>query len=314
MNNSEILNLINDFLTYHRVDRNHSKDTLRAYKYELKYLFTIIEKNILKKTKYKIEQIKVSDIRNLLRILKDDKENTAKTISRKISVLKSFYNYLEKYVSSAKNPIENIMKKIDTPKLPIKEPDIPTEMDWEVFLKNLNNRKYRNEFEELTFKVFFLLKFYSMARTIEMIKIQVKDINFKNQVILLRGKGNKERKVPLNESTCNLIKKYIEIAELKNTDKLIRNKDNKPISKRALEYRNQRLLEEAGLPKWMSLHKLFRKTPATIYNKKGKEMGIYFEDIQDLLGHADPKTTKIYVKSNVDEISAKIKNKHPLGN
>lgn len=314
MVNSEILNLIDDFLTYHRVDRNHSKETLKAYKYELKYLFDILEENILNKRKYKIGQIKVPDIRNLLRILKDDKENTAKTLSRKISVLKSFYKYLERYVSSAKNPIENIMNKIDTPKLPKKDPDIPTEKDWNTFLENLNTRKYRNEFEEFTYKVFFLLKFYSMARTIEMINIQVKDINFETQIILLKGKGNKERKVPLNESVCNLIKEYIELAELKKTDNLIRNKDNKPISRRALEYRNQKLLKEAGLPKWMSLHILFRKTPANIYNKKGKELGIYFEDIQDLLGHADPKTTKIYVRSNIDEISQKIRNHHPLGN
>jgi len=314
MVNSEILNLINDFLTYHRVDKNHSKETLRAYNYELNYLFAILEKEILKKTKYKIEQIRVSDIRNLLRILKDDKENTAKTISRKISVLKSFYNYLEKYVSSTKKPIENIMNKIDTPRLPQKELDVPTEKDWKIFLENLNNRKYRNEFEKLSFKVFFLLKFYSMARTVEMINIQVKDVNLESQIILLKGKGNKERKVPLNESVCKLIKQYIELVELKKTDKLIRNKDNKPISKRALEYRNQKLLQESGLPKWMSLHKLFRKTPATIYKNKGKELGIYFEDIQDLLGHEDPKTTKLYVKSDIDEISRKIRNHHPLGN
>ena len=153
-----------------------------------------------------------------------------------------------------------------------------------------------------------------MARTIEMINIQVKDINFENLIILLKGKGNKERRVPLNESVCSLIKQYIELAELKKTDRLIRNKDNKPISKRALEYRSQKLLEEAGLPKWMSLHILFRKTPANIYRKKGKDLGIGFEDIQDLLGHADPKTTKIYVRSDVDEISEKIRNQHPLGN
>jgi site-specific recombinase XerD len=314
MVNSEISKLIEDFLTYHRVDKNHSKETLRAYSYELNYLFTILEDNILGKKKYKIEQIKVSDVRNLLRILKDDKKNTPKTVSRKISVLKSFYRYIEMYVSSTKKPIENIMNKIESPKLPKKVREYPKEKDWKAFLENLNKRKYRNDFEKLTFKVFFLLKFYSMARTIEMIRIQVKDINFEEQIIILKGKGNKERPVPLNESTCKLIIKYIEIAELKRTDKLIRNKDNKPISKRALEYRNEKLLKEAGLPEWMTLHKLFRRTPATLLNKKGKAIGIFFEDLQEILGHEDPKTTKLYVESDIEEICAKIKYNHPLGN
>lgn len=305
MKNKKIKDLIDGFIKHIRM-KGYSEQTVNKYSNELLHIFTILEKRIIKKTKYKIEQIQPIDIENLNKFFAFDakKPNSPFAISRKMSCLNSFFNYLERFDLIDKN----IMKKIERPKLPKIVYFTPSDEVMERFFKHLEERKYRNEFEELTYLLFFYLKYASMARTHEMTKIKVKDIDFDKRILLLHGKGNKDRIVPITKKSISLAKKFIKIAGLDKEDFLIRDKDNRPITTRGLEMREKSLLVEADIPKEYTLHVLLRKKPATKLYEATKDLVL----VQNILGHASPKTTRKYVNPSMDEYLERFKEDHPL--
>ena len=146
-----------------------------------------------------------------------------------------------------------------------------------------------------------------MARRIEMIRIKIKDIDFENNRIKLIGKGNKERIVPIDEDIIKLIKEYIEFANLKGEDLLIRNKNNQPITKRALNKRVSTIVSEANLPDWITTH-MIRKGSASI----SWELGADIVSLQDNLGHSDPKTTRLYVIPEKEIVENDLRKSSPI--
>jgi site-specific recombinase XerD len=312
--NPKILKLIERYLRYIK-QRGYTAETLRAYSYELPYIFSLIEEKVLEEAdkNYSIGDLKIIHIDDLLYCLREEKKNSDTSIARKLSCLSSFYSYLEKrdlLKDKLGKEVSNILKKIDPPTQEKRIPKVPSYSAFKKFKKALENRRYRNEFEEISYKLFFYLKFCAMARTVEMTRIRVEDLDFDKRTLLIKGKGKKERIVPVTKHSLMLAWRFIQIAELQNGDLLIRSKDNRPITKRALELREETVRREAGLPDWMTLHKLFRKTPATLLKARRKDIGL--SELQDLLGHEDPETTRIYVESQSEKVIEDLHSNHPF--
>jgi integrase/recombinase XerD len=202
------------------------------------------------------------------------------------------------------------MKKIEMPKIPQKVPKIPSKDHIEILFDYIyNKRHYRNKFEKKTFQIFFDVKYNTMARIDEMLKIRIKDIDFKENRILIRGKGNKERYTYPSKTTFKRIKEYIKLANLKNGDLLIRNRFNKPAKIRTLHHRVKTIVQEVDeLEDWMTSHPLLRKAPASFLLNNGFTLS----EVQDLLGHSDPKTTRIYAQASQQKLKEKLAKKHPL--
>jgi integrase/recombinase XerC len=296
--------LIEDFLTYHRVDKGHSKETIRAYRYDLTYMFKILKE--IKKREIKVEQLNYRDIRSLIRVLKDEKENCDVTLARKISCLNSFFHFLTKYEYIEKN----VMEKIEIPKITKKAVRIPTEEDVKRLFEYIHKRDYRNEKEKDNFILFFHLTYVLMARIGEIPKIKVRDFDFKRDRVIYEGKGKKERIGLLDPKTKELVKNYIEKYNLTKEDYIVRNRYGEKITTRGLQYRVSKILEELEFDDWVSAHPLLRKRPASSLDKKGEKL----KTIQVLLGHEDPKTTRKYVADDVTEISRRFEKRHPLEN
>lgn len=304
MINPNVKRHISSFLSILKDEKEYSETTIKAYDDELHYLFRLLEEHVLSDANYHLKDITKKDIRNLLKYLKYEKENSAVTRARKISSLSSFFKFLvrEEIVDS------NVMNKIYKPNIPERVVKIPSKTQIRRFFDQLNSRGYRNEFEKKTFKIFFVLKYNTMARISEMLEIKVKDIDFERHDILLKGKGGVERVIPLSEKMIGMLRDYIEFAELSKEDALIRNRFNEPAKIRSLHDRVQTIREEAGLEDWISSHPLCRKAPAQKLLKSGFDL----EEVQDILGHKDPKTTRIYVEAVQDDIRKKMEDVSPF--
>jgi len=317
--NPEIQDLIDEFITHHRVMRGHSERTTEAYASELLYIFDILEKKIFKNKDwdYNIKDITARHISRIIKIFRDDKNNSDTTLGRKISSLKSFYSWLDTYILDNDPEFKNIMRKIPIPKKSEEEPKVPNLNDVKYFLNYVRDRKYKCDLDKDNYILFFHLAYLSMARIFEMPKIKVRDIDLERQEGIIHGKGKKERPLLLDAKTCDLIKDYIEKYDLSLDDYLIRGRTGE-ITARALSKRmndildeiNEKLKSEGKKLKdfsWMTSHKMLRKAPAT----RLKENGVDIVEIQKLLGHSDIKTTMKYVASNIEKTRESFKAHHP---
>lgn len=326
VSNSFIGRQIQNFLTFHQINLGHSEHTVKAYEFDLRYLFTIIEdemlaeilsdkyKNLPSKERdemvkrgveghdYEMDDIKQDHLYQLIRILSTERKNSNRTIGRKMHSFKSFYLYLEE------NGLvkENTAKKIKLPKIGEKELKRPSATQVKKLFDYLKERPFRNEFEKKAFLLYFRVKFSTMARRIEMTRIQVKDIHFEENTIKLWGKGNKERVVDVDAETLRQCNEFIKMAQLGEEDYLIRNYKNKPITPRALNKRVDTVIREAELPSWITTH-LMRKASASI----ARENGVPLEILQLNLGHKDIKTTQLYVITDEKRKHKEMLEKHP---
>jgi len=312
--NKDVSRLIKKFLDYHKVNLQHSHSTINAYKFDLYLIFEILETEIIITediNDYSLDDLTTNDLEDFVQYIFLERNNSARTLHRKMSSLRSFFKYLKKrgYIKT------NIAKKIELPKVPQKVLLRPTQkqiihlfdyLNGKIEGKDGSFKTFRNEFEEKTIKLYFYVKFGTMARRVEMYRIKVKDIFPDIKRIRLKGKGNKERFVVVDDNTLRLIEEYIGLADLSEEDYLIRNYRNERISKRALNKRVTTLVEDAGLPDWITTHKL-RKASASI----GWELGIPLEVLQDNLGHKDPETTRLYVIPLEKTIEKELREKHP---
>lgn len=339
--------IVEDFLIHKEIEVNEAESTIRAYRYELNYIYNILEEIIGES--FKIQDINHIHIRKLIQYLGKKlggivkKKNSPETIARKISCLNSFFKFavLNDYINY------NPMSKIALPKLGEKVVKIPSQNDLNNLFKYLeDDREFRNEFEKESYLIFFHFIYNMMARIGEVVKIKISDINFDEKIVIIKGKGNKERFGLLDDKTTHMIIDYIKKYELTKDDYVLKNKDfpfwknqldklnedlktekeehkigkikkkidilkkkiGSQISIRALQYRAKSIRKELDFPDWMTSHPFFRKRPASSLD----EMGYTLAMIQDLLGHANPKTTRRYVASNIDKAKTEFHKKHPL--
>ena len=149
-----------------------------------------------------------------------------------------------------------------------------------------------------------------MARVGEILHLTIGDIDFTNCLIRLRGKGNKERIVPVDFETLRVIKEYISERSLdEKGGNLFTCKPGKPLGIRSIQKDIQTVKEKFGFPKSRKLTPhIFRHTGATHLRQAGMDIS----ELQELLGHSSPNTTMIYAKNDISKIQKEYRDKHPL--
>lgn len=220
-------------------------------------------------------------------------ELSASTITRRISTLSNFFEFLE-----SENICENLVKEFYLPK---KEKHIPT------FL-SLNEIKQLfsiiNEDNDIEFrdKTMLLVMYSAGLRVSELINLEKNSINFEEKIITLKGKGNKERSIPINDLALLYLTNYM--SKEKKSSRYIRNKyvfvnknTNKPISRQNFFIRLQKYAEKAGIEKKISPHAL-RHSFATHLLENGATLRV----VQELLGHTNIETTQIYTHLSTKKI------------
>jgi len=264
---------ITKYLSYLKYERKLSDNTIKSYFNDLKKLDIYFKGNIVPMTN--------DDIQKYFHSLKED----ARTIRHYITVINSFYSFLEdeKYVSN--NPCD----AIPIPKVARKLPNYLTEEEVSRLLTVSLYTPY-----DFRNKAMLELLYATGLRISELCNLKVTDIDLDNSLVRVMGKGKKERIVPFTDYAGSYLKKYIDYYRpilLKNTvsDYLFISNSLTNISRQGFFKIIKKECQRAGIKKNVSPHVL-RHSFATHLLKHGADLRV----IQELLGHEDITTTQIY--------------------
>lgn len=289
------------FCTYLHIEKNASPLTIINYKKDIKAFsdFLIDRYN----EKFCWNNVTVLDIRAYLAVL--NKHNYAKrTISRRISSLRSFYKYLirENYLEF------NPFIKVKTPKLDKKLPSFLEEIEINELLEmpeeNILGIRDRAVLE---------LLYATGCRVSELVALTVESIDIENRYVLLHGKGNKERIVPLGHLSCLALEKYYKESRNillhkygKSHDFVFVNSRGGILTDRSVRRILDKYIKKLAMHKKVSPHTI-RHTFATHLLDHGADL----RAVQELLGHANLSTTQIYTHITAERIASVYQKNHP---
>jgi integrase/recombinase XerC len=225
-------------------------------------------------------------VRSFLRHLNAEKAS-ARTISRHISSLRSFFKFTVTQEAIAKNPMRHIKK----PKLNDTVTTYLTYEQVEQLLDQPNTANYLG----LRDRCMMELLYSSALRVSELINIDRKDIDFELLVILIQGKGERDRIVPITETAAKWLRTYLNHMERKPDNSIAQpvfhNRDGQRLTTRSVNRRFDIYLETVGLKGKVTPHTI-RHTIATHW----LENGMSINTIKTLLGHKSFSTTTIYTR------------------
>lgn len=287
---------IEDFISHIMFEKRLSKNTSSSYKNDLgKYQIFLKERGILE-----TKDISKSDIEKYLEKLKKDDVQIS-SIARKLTTIKAFHNYLfQKRILSI-----NVAENIERPKLRKKLPNVLTvdEVDCLLNIECKTKFDYRN-------KSMLELMYGTGLRITELLDLKLNDFDLENCIIRCYGKGSKERIVPIGEYTMESLTNYLEVRNMllkrKNCDYLFLNNLGGRLSRFSFFKILKKMLEEKGIHKDVSPHSL-RHSFATHMLEYGADL----RSIQELLGHSDIATTKIYTHISNNKIKKEYEEFHP---
>ncbi len=309
--------LIESFVTALSTVKGYSENTCRAYRRDL-LEFSKIVKAIGLNAKHGLDSetpdaitpaaITNIAIRGYLGHLHQRCKKT--TIARKLSAVRSFYRYLVKHGHLQVNPSD----AVQTPK---QDRPIPTYLPIDDMFRLLDSVKtdtwlgWRNRA--------MLETLYSCGiRVSELAGLDVGDVNYKDQIIRVTGKGGHERLVPIGEKALNAIKSYRRqvsidakhIAAREQLDSsgepLFLNRFHKRLSVRSIARILDKLARECGIVFPVSPH-AFRHSFATHMLDAGADLRV----VQELLGHKSLSTTQKYTHVSMDRLMAAYDKAHP---
>jgi len=287
---------IKSFLSYIKHEKRYSIHTIQSYEVDILQFQCFLEK-----TDIKIQDATYRNIR--LWVVELMQKNKAKTINRKISSLKSFYKFLLKKGILKKNPAENISNL----KEPKRIPNFISEKEIEILLNNFNTPtnyyEYRNQ-------MIFEMLYNTGIRRDELINIKDSNIDFLQSFLKVRGKGNKERIIPLHNIFLKQIKLYLSVrnefkGENKN-DYLFLNKTKNKLKPKTVYNIINKILMTCITTDKKSPHVL-RHTFATHLLNNGADLN----SIKELLGHSSLAATQIYTHSSIEKLKEIYKQAHP---
>ena len=248
-----------------------------------------------------VKSVTFSEIILFLNYCKDERDNNAATRSRKIASLRDFFHYLTvKTHQLTFDPTE----ELETPK---KGKRLPKYLTLEDSLRLLE--AVDGEFKERDYCILVFFLNCGLRRS-ELVGINLSDINSEN-MLTVRGKGNKERTLYLNKACIDALNEYLKVRPVNGiSDKkaLFISRKNCRITGKGVYHMVNHYLEKIGLGnQGYSPHKL-RHTAATLMYQKG---GVDIRTLQAILGHSSLGTTQIYTHI-ADEQIANALNSNPL--
>ncbi len=313
-----------DYLNYLKSIRGLSATTIKEYSYDLEVFFEYqIIRNIYygdrklyeKEFEYQninkiinadfLGNLNITDFYSYLSYLDNEKNDNSTTRSRKISAIKSFYNYLYQEIEVID---KNITVKLKNPKISKRQPVYLTLDETERLLSTVNTEK--NDFLRARDLAIIFTFLTTGMRLSELVSININDIE--NDHFSIIGKGNKERTIYLTENAIKLIHHYIKIRNdylgNKYVESLFISTRKKRISNRTVQATIDKYLEKAGFDTSVySTHKL-RHTAATLMYRYGN---VDIRALKDILGHTNISTTQIYTHLEDEDLKNAI-NKNPL--
>ncbi|ODN30814.1 site-specific tyrosine recombinase/integron integrase [Fervidobacterium thailandense] len=266
--------LVEAFEDYLGHVRRCSENTLKAYMKDVRRFLEYTQKHPRDVSRNDVEGF----IKALSKGMITGGEVTESTISRYISSLRVFFDYLHLIGVVSENPME----KVRHPRLRKKVPN---------FLSIEEVRAMLNAFDErkIKYKAILSLLYFCGLRVGELCNLRVEDVSFYPPYVkVVMGKGNKDRIVPISESALNVLEAYVE--RYRPRIYFFEGRAGKPIHPATVFRVVKRAAKKAGVTKNIHPHTL-RHSFATHLIMNNVNVKI----VQELLGHANLSTTSIYL-------------------
>ncbi|MBN1695502.1 site-specific tyrosine recombinase XerD [candidate division WOR-3 bacterium] len=293
MNSTE--NLVKDFIYYLQAERGLSGNTVESYKSDVL--------SFLENTKKNIKDIDGEDIKNYLRGLHSSNFSTA-TIARKTSSLRMFFLFHLGEGLIEVTPMNNVQ----SPRAEKKLPKFLSADEIAKLIESVNGDfKY-----SMRDKAILELLYGCGLRVSELLSIRREDIFLKEDFIRVKGKGSKERIIPVGSKAKKALIKYITeerpVLDKKKSAFLFLTRRGNKLSRMGLWKRFQEHLIKSGITKSCTPHTL-RHSFATHLLERGATL----RTVQLLLGHADISTTQIYTHVDRNYLREILTSYHPRG-
>ena len=293
----------NNWLNYLSNIKKLSQNSVVSYKNDLSKFFIFfqdyIEKNIGLK---EIESIKISEFRSFLTYRRNS-EISSNSIARNISALKSFFRFLIKNNKIKESSVFNLK----SPKL---KKSLPRPINVDLAIQVI---KQAEEIEDekwigLRNKAILILLYGCGLRISEALSLNYDDVQNEDH-ILIKGKGEKERIVPMMPYIKKGIENYLEACpkEIISGEALFIGKRFSRLSPRIIQYALEKIRTALSLPETATPHAL-RHSFATHLLDSGGDL----RTIQELLGHSSLSTTQKYTKVETSKLLDTYKKSHPL--
>jgi integrase/recombinase XerC len=294
-------NELTNFLHYLKAERRYSEHTVKSYQIDLSQFIQYLEDQILK-SKVRPLSVDKKYIRCFIEELYVYGLNK-RSISRKLSAIKSFFKYLQRIREIEHNPVADIHSpKLDKP--------LPTVLD-EKEIQKLMDLPDQSKFSGIRDRAILELFYGCGVRLSELIQLKMKQIQLTNHYIIVEGKRNKERVLPIGGKAAEALRKYLEsreqiIKEKRSFELVFLSPKGNALYPLAVQQMVKKYLQRISEQDHLSPHVL-RHTYATHLLDRGADLLA----VKELLGHSSLSTTQIYTHVSMDRLKSVYHKAHP---
>lgn len=290
--------IIEEYLKFIQIEKGLSSNTIGAYRRDLNKYKEFIELQHISHIDFIDRQVIQECLGYLI-----DQGQSAKSLARLISTIRSFHQFALRERYAAKDPTV----LLETPKYEKKLPDVLS-VDEVLRLLETPDLSKLNGYRDRTM---LELLYATGMRVSEIINLEIEDINLIMGFVRIFGKGGKERIVPLGEAVIDYLTTYMErirpqLLKRTVTDVLFLNMHGKPLSRQAIWKMIKQQGVKANISKRLTPHTL-RHSFATHLLENGADL----RAVQEMLGHSDISTTQLYTHVSKSQIRQMYNQYHP---
>ncbi len=287
-----------EFQKYLKYEKRFSSHTITAYLADLEQCNQYIHQQF----ETTVNDAEFTEIRSWLAHLMAQKISS-KSVNRKISSLKTYYRFLESKGILTVNPME----KVTAPRVPKRLAVFVSDKSMESLFHDI---KFTEDFSGIRDRLVMEMFYGTGMRLSELTELKTTDFDIKAKQIKVKGKGNKERIIPVIDALLITYKRYCKVKEssfgqLNNEFIFLTNKGKKVYRKFVYRLVNFYLSSNTTVSK-RSPH-ILRHSFATHMLNNGADINA----IKELLGHSSLSATEVYTHNTVDKIKSVYKQAHP---
>ena len=292
-------NLLKDYLIYLKIERGLSENSIKSYSYDIKNLLCYINKY---NSKLSVKQCDKKFMQEF--IYEISKNINSRSQSRLLSSLKSFFNYLVFEGYNNTSPME----LIESPKIVTKLPDVLSIEEIKLLIKNSELNKNHGIRNSAILETLY----GSGLRVSELINLKLSDIHYDDKLLLIQGKGNKQRLVPLGSISESKVSNYVNNYRIlkkvkKNSNDIVfLNRNGKKLTRAMIFNIVKEAQNKSNIKKTVSPH-TFRHSFATHLLENGADL----RSIQIMMGHENITTTEVYTHLDTKHLSKTLNKFHP---
>jgi integrase/recombinase XerC len=286
---------VTDFLSYLSHQRRLSEHTITNYQRDLNLLLQFCSDKELT-----IIGLKASHIREFVAVM-HRAGRSGRTIQRILSSVRALYKYLIKIGDVEANPAISVQP-------PKAEKRLPSTLDVDQ-VNALLDHTQPDTFISARDRAMMELFYSSGLRLAELAGLNLRDVDFHDQLVLVTGKGNKQRVCPIGKAAIEALRHWLskrDQAKDLSDSALFVSEQGRRLGVRAIQQRLSHWGKQHGISDRVHPHRLRHAFASHMLESSGD-----LRAVQELLGHADISTTQIYTHVNFQQLSKVYDEAHP---